>query len=338
MANEYYNPSGVPGENAALSSSEIRAEFDQISQALDKLPSMSGNAGKVTVIDPTGTRLVAEDDTLLRATNVNKGADIVIAASGTVTIPAIGSYFNVVSAGGFNVTGLTTGNPLQLFNLLLPGGLNLVDSANFRLRDRQSRRSTPGELFNVIFDASLNSFVECGEAKILDLTGYAGADIRLGIGQSAFYNVTAVTDFPLRIATADNQMYELFITPTAIANTTHSGTQLLPNNANQLNQIIRAFIAHSQTPGTPSVGPGSGVFVESNFALDSASTVRNIKATISTFSNNKFVHSEFMNVSTNAWASGVSDMNWPQAVVWSILGRLLFGAPITGRIMVRRIF
>lgn len=336
MANEFYNPSGVPGDGSDGIAAEVRGEFLAIQQGLDKLPALNGNANKFVKIDPTGTRMIPDPDVVIHSADLNKGSDIVIAASGIVTIPNVGSYFSVVSAGGFNVTGFTTTNPLQLFNILLTGGLNLVDSSTFRLRDRQSRRSIPGELLTVAFDSG--SFVECCEAKILDLSGYTGADIRLGIGQSAFYNVTNVTDFPLRIATADNQIYELFITPTAIANTTHSGTQLLPNNANQLNQIIRAFIAHSQTPGTPSSGPGSGVFVESNFALDSASTVRNIKATISIFSNNKFVHSEFMNVSTNAWASGVSDMNWPQAVAWNILGRLLFGAPITGRILVRRIF
>jgi hypothetical protein len=73
-----------------------------------------------------------------------------------------------------------------------------------------------------------------GTGSIIDLTGYSGADIALGIGQSTIYTVTAATSLLLRIATGDNQRYELTPMPDSIGTVgvNASAAVLQPNNAN----------------------------------------------------------------------------------------------------------
>lgn len=55
MANDFYNESGKPFQASQGLSSAIRAEFTLIRQAFDKLPDVTGNAGKLVQIDPLGS-------------------------------------------------------------------------------------------------------------------------------------------------------------------------------------------------------------------------------------------------------------------------------------------
>ncbi len=55
MANDFYTESGKPFQASQGLSSAIRAEFRLIRQAFDKLPDVTGNAGKIVQIDPLGS-------------------------------------------------------------------------------------------------------------------------------------------------------------------------------------------------------------------------------------------------------------------------------------------
>lgn len=57
-ANEFYDSSGAPATSSQGSSSAMRAEFDAIEAAFNKLPALAGNAGKLIAVNDGGTGLV----------------------------------------------------------------------------------------------------------------------------------------------------------------------------------------------------------------------------------------------------------------------------------------
>lgn len=59
MSNEFYNPSNAPSTGASLSSAVVRSEFSAIGTGLDKLPTMTGNGGKLVKVNSGGTALEA---------------------------------------------------------------------------------------------------------------------------------------------------------------------------------------------------------------------------------------------------------------------------------------
>lgn len=56
MSNDYYDETGTPATRSSGASSPIRAEFAAVAAGFDKLPGLTGNAGKVVVVkgDETG--------------------------------------------------------------------------------------------------------------------------------------------------------------------------------------------------------------------------------------------------------------------------------------------
>lgn len=59
MANDYYVKSGTPGQNAQGSSANMRAEFSAIEAAFDKMPDLTGSAGKYVRVNSGATGLEA---------------------------------------------------------------------------------------------------------------------------------------------------------------------------------------------------------------------------------------------------------------------------------------
>lgn len=64
MSNPYYAPTANPGNFSSRLSSVIRAEFDLITAAFDKLPILTGKPDRVTVVNSGETALVATTGTL----------------------------------------------------------------------------------------------------------------------------------------------------------------------------------------------------------------------------------------------------------------------------------
>lgn len=59
MAGEYYDHTSYPSQGAAGSSSAARAEFELIEAGFDKLPTLTGNGGKLAAINAGGTAMEA---------------------------------------------------------------------------------------------------------------------------------------------------------------------------------------------------------------------------------------------------------------------------------------
>lgn len=333
MSNEFFTATGVPGSHAAGLSSDIRGELLAVEQGFNKLPILAGNAGKVVVVNPSETGLLSDPNNLVRESDIAQGDNIVVTASGSQFIQSTGSYFIVTSAGGFDVTGFNTTNIMKIFTMLLPGGLNLVDSATFRLRDRKSRRSIPGEILRLVNDTTTGAFIELGEAKVLDMTGYSGADISLGIGQVAVYDLTAATTLAFRVATAESHIYELDISPIA-TNSSIGGVLLNPNNAAASN------ISYSQINVTaPSSVSGSRVAGGGSFSLSiGAAGLHNLTATITTNIQAKQVKSWYTSSTATANISGHFFGEWLEYVTaWTSLGTLAFNQTMTAHITLRRV-
>lgn len=333
MSNEFFTATGVPGSHAAGLSSEIRGELLAVEQGFNKLPVLAGNAGKVVVVNPSETGLLSDPNNLIRESDIDQGDNIVVTVSGSQFIQNTGSYFIVTSAGGFDVTGFNTTNIMKIFTLLLPGGLNLVDSATFRLRDRMSRRSIPGEILRLVNDITTGAFIELGEAKLIDMTGYSGADISLGIGQTAIYDVTAATSIPLRIATANNQLYELSIMPTYASSATIGvNCSLLQNNA-----VLAAANILLQTHYGNGASSLATSTTTTTYNLGFTYSLLGVEADISTKTVSKRVFSRNMSRSDTASYAGIShSINSETTVAWTSLGTITCNA-ITGRVAVRRV-
>jgi hypothetical protein len=60
MANDFYQATGSPSTRSSGSSSTMRAEFAAIEDAFDKLPTMTGNADEVVVVDAGGNALTTK--------------------------------------------------------------------------------------------------------------------------------------------------------------------------------------------------------------------------------------------------------------------------------------
>jgi len=85
MPNDFYTPTGNPTDNSAIVSTDMRAEFAAINAGFNKLPTLTGNANKLVVINSSGTGM---DVTLAPAglTSVNKIALTQPATGATLTI------------------------------------------------------------------------------------------------------------------------------------------------------------------------------------------------------------------------------------------------------------
>lgn len=108
MTSPYYTPSGVPGTNAHGSSSDIRAEFLAVENAIDKLPPLTAN--NVVVVNPTATALTSVPSITVPlggtgASTLTDGG--ILLGSGTDAITAM-----AVLADGEMIVGDGTGDPV----------------------------------------------------------------------------------------------------------------------------------------------------------------------------------------------------------------------------------
>jgi hypothetical protein len=167
----------------------------------------------------------------------------------------------------------------------------------------------------------------------LVMTGYAGADVTLGIGQTAIYDVTAATSIPLRIATANNQLYQLSIMPTYGASATVGvNCVLLQNNA-----VLGASSIVFQTNYSNNTTVIATSTTSTTYSLGFTNSLLGVEADISTKTVSKRVFSRHMARSDAAVFSGIShSINTDTTTVWSSLGTITCNA-ITGRIVVKRV-
>ena len=61
MSNSYFNATGIPATDAALTSATLRSELANIAAGFDKLPPLAGNGSKAVRVNAGGTALEAAD-------------------------------------------------------------------------------------------------------------------------------------------------------------------------------------------------------------------------------------------------------------------------------------
>ena len=334
------SPPGAAGYqfNTDIDQNQVNSEINDIGAELTDSISASGKKTATANLPMggfvhSGLGMADADGETVRFQALKKGSDIAVIANGTVAIPAEGALFNLTAASAFNVTGFTGGYDGRTFSVRFNPDklLTLVNSSTFKLLGGATRITRSGEIIHFIQE-STGVIAEIGQQPIIDLTGYSGADIALGIGQSTVYTVTAATTLLLRIATSTNQVYTLDIMPTLTSGNA-GGAQLQPNNAAATN------IFYSQVNMlAPSTVSGNFSTATTIFNLSTGATsLHRLIANISTATNFKTVFSDYIGSTATSNQSGYMRNEWQDTTtVWSSLGTVVFNQTITALVRVRR--
>jgi hypothetical protein len=266
------------------------------------------------------------------------GSDINITASGTVTVPAIGTLFNLTAASAFNITGFATTSNGREFSIRSNPDklLTLVNSASLKLIGNSSRVMASGEVAHFTQTAS-GVYTEVGQQTVIDMTGYTGADIALGVGQSALYNISSVTSLLLRIATATQQQYEVLINPTFITGVVTAGSTTLSMNNTTLGTNWPAWFNQANITATT---VSSGTIAGGVLTLTGGgSTPRQIIARLLTNTNGKSFQSTYASSSNTANFVGyIQSACQDTTTAWNSLGTINFISAASGDVVVRRIY
>jgi hypothetical protein len=187
---------------------------------------------------------------------------------------------------------------------------------------------------DVGLETMVNPALQVGGGSTVDLTGYTGADVSLGIGQSAVYSV-ASTSLALRLATGDNQLYELSINPNNPGTlfTTGVGTALSINNA----ALGTSFLLLQDYVNTNTGGRTSSVGGQGSIVLDLGLTPLYTKATLCTRTAGKSASSEWLVASTQNFSGTFRTYCTDLTTPWTSLGTITWANAVTGRVTVRRL-
>lgn len=117
-ANDYYDSTNVPATGAAITSATLRAEYNLIEAAFNKLPPLTGNGGKVVIVNAGGTALTADTFASLASAALALKANIADAIfTGLITIPQLKLDTTTLTVSGAElnfVDGVTSNIQTQL--------------------------------------------------------------------------------------------------------------------------------------------------------------------------------------------------------------------------------
>ena len=191
-------------------------------------------------------------------------------------------------------------------------------------------------------DAAGNAtFYGAVNQPMINNTG-AASDVTLAINQQAYIDVSASTSTALKIATADNQMYEVVMMMSGNGNTT--GYPILsPNNTTYTNFIYHTGIVEYA---------GSASYLgdyQSGFPLCRNGDIRQTRAIISTKTTSKsltYTGASYWGGSGLYWCSAIavwlsvaanSSAASDTTTAWTSLGTITFPVAATGRIYIKRL-
>lgn len=170
----------------------------------------------------------------------------------------------------------------------------------------------------------------------------AVTDLSLGVGQTAYIDVSAVTSVALYIATSNNQIYE--ITCTLSGATVSAGNTILsPNNTSYTNFFFTTGVDYAST------GTGGQGAYSNGFILAYTIGPRHITAKCMTSTISKYVQSHAHGVNTTPVSyGGTGNSSWlsvaststsalDSTTLWTSLGTITFPVANTGRIWVKRL-
>lgn len=163
----------------------------------------------------------------------------------------------------------------------------------------------------------------------------SGADLSLGIGQSAKITVTNATSIPLHIACGDGQIYEMHLDGTYTSATAAADSILEPNNvAHATSFTIYELVGANSTAGA-AVAPN----VDSGFRLDNnGASIESAVCTLFTSTLRKKVFTRSSNTSSTVAGNNIIHSRWQDTTtVWSSLGTITMPNAWTGEIIARRV-
>lgn len=173
---------------------------------------------------------------------------------------------------------------------------------------------------------------------IIDLNGYTGADIPLGVGETATYTPTAVTSQALRLATADNQVYVRRAQDTGAAAGVTVNIDLQMNNTDYV-----GVFGHTQAYIDTSTGASTGNSTSLNrFGLNirSCGYVSPYSCEIYTAaaSKRKSVTCQMGSFASasGSFNGGFSSIN-DNAVAWTSMGTEFYGRSYSGVVSYTRV-
>jgi hypothetical protein len=186
-------------------------------------------------------------------------------------------------------------------------------------------------------DVGIISYVNpsINSVAMLNLSSYSGADIPLAIGQASIYDVSAVTSLLLRIATGNNQMYDISCNIDHGAGATlASNPNLQVNNANFGTNVIT-----NQRADINDTSVSTGTATANNaFFLGPLGKAYSYEIRAKTRTTGKFLQCFYRASSatvtfTGAFTGHCSDTS----TAWTSLGTINFIGTVTGQIVVRRV-
>jgi hypothetical protein len=187
---------------------------------------------------------------------------------------------------------------------------------------------------NISSEPYVNPAVMQGNGSIIDLTGYSGADVPLGIGQTAIYDVAASNPLLFRIATGNNQEYEITGDTDFIGGSTiGTSLKLQPNNANTgAAAVVNHFVYANNT--TNSVGFSTN----DTFFLSQGNTLVKFRSRIMTRTTGKYATGDWLTRDALLWYFGTASSVWTDTTTaWTSLGTLTFQNVLNARIRVTRL-
>jgi hypothetical protein len=187
MSNPYYVRTGYPSPNAPGSSAALRAELDKIAAGFAKLPTLTGDPGKVIVVNSLGTSLVATS--ALQSLTLT-GSTINSTPIGGTT-PAAGTFTNLsasgtVSLGSSIIVGGGTINATPIGNVTPASGAFTTLSASLGITGALTGNVTGNLAGNVTGN----------------VTGALTGNVTAASGTSTFNNVTINGTLDLNAGTA----------------------------------------------------------------------------------------------------------------------------------------
>lgn len=122
-SNDYYTHGSYPAPGSAGSSAGMRAELDQITAGFDKLPSLTGNANKLLIVDGSGTGITTAAGTITipQAFAITGAYDLTLSLTGTtgLTLPTTGTVATL--AGTESLSNKTLPSPTITGSMLVSG-------------------------------------------------------------------------------------------------------------------------------------------------------------------------------------------------------------------------
>lgn len=111
MSNDYYNHGSFPTTGSAATSANMRTELDSIMAGFNKLPTLTGRANKVVVVNSSGTALESTDSVPVSSGGTGQASYTIgdlLYASGTTALSKLADVVtgNVLLSGGVGVAPL----------------------------------------------------------------------------------------------------------------------------------------------------------------------------------------------------------------------------------------